>query len=92
MFFPKGVGSTEIVTAKSSEMNIMVPKPGGQDMVSPRNDQNSIMVGIGYRCKTRYIVTVCVCCGFSVLDCLQLVHSSGKVTQTKKVPATSATK
>lgn len=32
VFFPNGIGSTEIVTAKSSEMNIMVPKPGGQDM------------------------------------------------------------
>ena len=34
MFFPNGIGSTEIVTAKSSEMNIMLPKPGEQDMVS----------------------------------------------------------
>ena len=34
MFFPNGIGSTEIVTAKSSEMNIMIPKPGTQDLVS----------------------------------------------------------
>ena len=34
VFFPSGIGSTEIVTAKSSEMNIMIPKDGGQDMVS----------------------------------------------------------
>ena len=34
VFFPSGIGSTEIVTAKSSEMNIMLPKDGGQDMVS----------------------------------------------------------
>ena len=32
--FPDGIGNTEIVTAKSSEMNIMMPKPGGDDMVS----------------------------------------------------------
>ena len=34
VFFPSGIGSTEIVTAKSSEMNIMLPKDGEQDMVS----------------------------------------------------------
>lgn len=33
VFFPKGIGNTEVVTAKSSEMNIMIPKPGGEDMV-----------------------------------------------------------
>lgn len=33
VFFPKGIGATEIVTAKSSEMNIMIPKPGSQDMM-----------------------------------------------------------
>lgn len=32
VFFPNGIGSTEIVTAKSSEMNVMVPKPGSQDL------------------------------------------------------------
>ncbi|CAH3188841.1 unnamed protein product [Porites evermanni] len=32
VFFPNGIGSTEIVTAKSSEMNIMLPKDGEQDM------------------------------------------------------------
>lgn len=35
--FPNGIGSTEIVTAKSSEMNVSVPKPGSQDMVSGIN-------------------------------------------------------
>ena len=34
VLFPDGIGNTEIVTAKSSEMNIMMPKPGGDDMVS----------------------------------------------------------
>ena len=34
VFFPDGIGNREIVTAKSSEMNIMIPKPGGEDMVS----------------------------------------------------------
>lgn len=34
VLFPDGIGNTEIVTAKSSEMNIMMPKPGVDDMVS----------------------------------------------------------
>ncbi|XP_078384537.1 LOW QUALITY PROTEIN: adenylyl cyclase-associated protein 1-like [Oculina patagonica] len=32
VYFPNGIGSTEIVAAKSSEMNVSIPKPGSQDM------------------------------------------------------------
>ena len=50
VFFPNGVGDTEIVTAKSSEMNIMVPKPGSQDLVSEGSSRNPFLLLVKVEC------------------------------------------